>query len=584
MMMNQMFMVLMMGAITTASTAIIAAITGLCNYFMEWHYPDIVERYQRKYNTGLAQVSFEYQAITDIHGRVVNRGDDQIFKAVIHDLQTRSLNFRSATYIKSMTPGVTSVMTPSGMITVDDMTMIYTDITADAKSSSADVSTRIETMRITSRTKTVREIAQYLDNCDAQYKLACIKPDTRPELYIYKQMPRPPFSTANLESRYIRYENHNLATIDDLFIPDKAAIMDFIDRYKNGDLSKLSFLLHGIPGCGKTTFIKALAKYLHYDVIEIKLSMMADDGQLIDTLHNTVIRTTQDYASLKTDTETISVRRRIFVLEDVDGECQAIHSRANANADLVITERTLPLTTSEVIDAIHDGTATAINGKTVSITEPMGVTLAGVLNALDGILELRGVVIMTTNCIEKLDPALIRPGRVNKIVHLTSMASCDAHSLIARRWPHFWNTQRPCIPDNTFTPAALDGLCQYARDESHLASLIQSHLSESRATPEKEEALDVAQRPALLEPIILDSTPKIPIDRNPHPKYNHAQNSAHRERIIAGIRARSCAAEARQKSYYCPITQDENDTIASWNEITGRPTPGYEYTFACADQ
>lgn len=42
---------------------------------------------------------------------------------------------------------------------------------------------------------------------------------------------------------------------------------------------------------------------------------------------------------------------------------------------------------------------------------------AGLLNVLDGVVDTPNrIVIMTTNHPEKLDPALIRPGRINKKV------------------------------------------------------------------------------------------------------------------------------------------------------------------------
>ena len=44
-------------------------------------------------------------------------------------------------------------------------------------------------------------------------------------------------------------------------------------------------------------------------------------------------------------------------------------------------------------------------------SEKGGVTFSGLLNAIDGVASQEGrIFIMTTNHIEKLDPALIRPG------------------------------------------------------------------------------------------------------------------------------------------------------------------------------
>ncbi|KAL8373114.1 hypothetical protein RB599_000364 [Gaeumannomyces hyphopodioides] len=52
-----------------------------------------------------------------------------------------------------------------------------------------------------------------------------------------------------------------------------------------------------------------------------------------------------------------------------------------------------------------------------SQTQKGGVTLSEPLNALDGVASQEGrVLIMTTNYIERLDDALIRPGRVDRKV------------------------------------------------------------------------------------------------------------------------------------------------------------------------
>eukprot|EP00435_Cladocopium_sp_Y103_P034330 s98_g8.t2 len=56
------------------------------------------------------------------------------------------------------------------------------------------------------------------------------------------------------------------------------------------------------------------------------------------------------------------------------------------------------------------------------------LNLSGLLNVLDGVVDTPGrVVVMTTNHPEKLDPALIRPGRINKRIHLGFV---DAETLL----------------------------------------------------------------------------------------------------------------------------------------------------------
>ena len=47
------------------------------------------------------------------------------------------------------------------------------------------------------------------------------------------------------------------------------------------------------------------------------------------------------------------------------------------------------------------------------------VTFSGLLNALAGVTSTEErLIFMTTNHIEKLDPALIRPGRVDLKIHI----------------------------------------------------------------------------------------------------------------------------------------------------------------------
>merc|ERR1712083_571048 len=60
------------------------------------------------------------------------------------------------------------------------------------------------------------------------------------------------------------------------------------------------------------------------------------------------------------------------------------------------------------------------------------LNLAGLLNVLDGVVDTPGrVVVMTTNHPDKLDPALIRPGRINKRIHLGYVQPESMHQMAA---------------------------------------------------------------------------------------------------------------------------------------------------------
>src|SRR5262249_40943410 len=65
-----------------------------------------------------------------------------------------------------------------------------------------------------------------------------------------------------------------------------------------------------------------------------------------------------------------------------------------------------------------------------------GVTLSGVLNVLDGFHAPSGVlVVMTTNHVEKLDAALLRPGRIDYKLYLGKASDHQKMELYRRFFP-----------------------------------------------------------------------------------------------------------------------------------------------------
>uniref|UniRef100_A0A673H9K2 Mitochondrial chaperone BCS1 n=1 Tax=Sinocyclocheilus rhinocerous TaxID=307959 RepID=A0A673H9K2_9TELE len=124
------------------------------------------------------------------------------------------------------------------------------------------------------------------------------------------------------------------------------------------------YLLYGPPGCGKSSFITALAGELGYSICLMSLS----DRSLSDDRLNHLL--------------SVAPQQSIILLEDVDA--------AFVSRELLPTENPL-----------------AYQG--------MGrLTFSGLLNALDGVASSEArIVFMTTNFIERLDPALVRPGRVD---------------------------------------------------------------------------------------------------------------------------------------------------------------------------
>lgn len=139
------------------------------------------------------------------------------------------------------------------------------------------------------------------------------------------------------------------------------------------------YLLYGAPGSGKSSFITALAGSLDLSICLLNLSERGlTDGKLTYLLSNLPDAS-------------------ILLLEDIDAAFPASRSRSHAKME----------------DA-GDGFVP-------------GVTFSGLLNALDGVASSESrIVFMTTNHAERLDPALVRPGRVDLSLEL---GDADEHQV-----------------------------------------------------------------------------------------------------------------------------------------------------------
>ncbi|KAK9444203.1 mitochondrial chaperone BCS1 [Metarhizium brunneum] len=132
---------------------------------------------------------------------------------------------------------------------------------------------------------------------------------------------------------------------------------------EHGQLYTRGYLLYGEPGTGKTSPSLAAAGKFGLDVYAMNLSKVNDA-----TLQKLM-------SKLPT--------RCVLLPEDIDA-IESAKSRENSDA----------------------GSSTSSS-----------VTLSGLLNAIDGVGSVEGrVLIMTTNHVDRLDPAVIRPGRVDKMV------------------------------------------------------------------------------------------------------------------------------------------------------------------------
>jgi chaperone BCS1 len=101
------------------------------------------------------------------------------------------------------------------------------------------------------------------------------------------------------------------------------------------------------------------------------------------------------------------------------------------------------------------------------VTATAPPTLGEILNVLDGVPERHGhILVMDTNALQQLDKALIRPGRVNRILTWGPMTAANTRLLLAN---YFETKVSPCIPvpDRLLSAAEVQGIltgCRSVKD------------------------------------------------------------------------------------------------------------------------
>ena len=155
------------------------------------------------------------------------------------------------------------------------------------------------------------------------------------------------------------------------------------------------YLLYGPPGTGKTSLVSALAAHFGLSVYCLNLADF-NDRSLMSAVN-------QIPAS------------SVLLFEDID--CmKSGQVRAAANTRVSGDE-------ASAVDRKEKESGAALNG----------VTLSGLLNVLDGFFAPTGVLfMMTTNRIEALDPALLRPGRIDYRLYLGKASDLQKMELYRR--------------------------------------------------------------------------------------------------------------------------------------------------------
>ena len=169
------------------------------------------------------------------------------------------------------------------------------------------------------------------------------------------------FKKRNKNSVYLDGDNFNNIKNDiEKFIKSEDIYQKFGVPYKR------NYLFYGLPGTGKTSVIFTLASIFNFSISILNFSPSIDDSMFMSIINNLP-------------------ENSILVLEDIDS---------------LFTDRN-----------------TSFNNKSM-------VSFSGVLNTLDGIgRKNKLITFLTTNFKDRLDPAILRPGRIDYKLEFTFATS-----------------------------------------------------------------------------------------------------------------------------------------------------------------
>jgi hypothetical protein len=315
------------------------------------------------------------------------------------------------------------------------------------------------------------KIHKFIEHCSTKYKnklmkLNLIIPGMQNQKY-YRYVGL----NNTAQATYEDYKFQSNKTFDNIFFTNKNIFLKKINFFNDNkkaysDLGipySLGIIFYGSPGTGKTSCIKALANYCNRHIIDINFAKIRQNKELRAIFYDPKINGLD-----------VPQHKRMYVFEEFDCIIENLKERGSVptstNQSNYENTNQVPNLLTSNIQQLNNPMYQNIMSRTQMSNnnnneQDNAITLDSLLNLLDGCIEHHGpIFIITTNHINKIDKALIRPGRFDIHLHLDN----STPEIIIEMINHFYEKKYRPVSKLEITDEQIEKINEFSQYKDKL--------------------------------------------------------------------------------------------------------------------